>query len=126
MEFSYADTRTLFSTISDLYKKGSNLEAEQKLLELREAFLEFREESLQIKTELQEMKEAQSLKDKLTFEEPFYYLIEGDDKDGPFCQRCYDVDKLHVRLSVTPSVFGSHQCKQCKENYGQPGFTSQI
>jgi len=120
MDFSVSETKTFISTIADLYKKGSNIEAEHKLMEIREAFLELKEENLELRTQLHAFREAQSVEQKLTFDEPFYYLIEGENAEGPYCQRCHDADGKLIRLIAKPRWDASHHCRECKESYG-PG-----
>lgn len=119
MSFSISEARSLFSSVLDLYKKGANLEAEQKLLELREAFFSLKEENLDLKEQLQELKEEMKILDDLSYEEPFYFTGEGDNRDGPFCQKCFDVDKILVRLIPVTSMKGSHKCKNCENYYGE-------
>ena len=119
MSFSISEARSLFSSVLDLYKKGANLEAEQKLLELREAFFSLKEENLDLKEQLQELKEELKILDALSYEEPFYYAGEGDDRDGPFCQKCFDVDRILVRLIPVKISKGSHKCKNCENYYGK-------
>ena len=119
MDFSVSEFRSTLSFVADMYKKGANQEAEAKLLEIREEFLRLREENLELKTMLLEAKEAMSVKASMQFEEPFYYLVEGDTKDGPFCQRCFDADGTQMRLIKIDAYHGSHNCPECKTSYGK-------
>jgi len=119
MGFSVNETKTIFSAITDLYKKGMTLEGEQKLIALKEAFLELKAENLELKLELHEIQESQSEKASMDYEAPFYYSTKDNIKDGPFCQKCYDADNKKIRLSLDPSVFGSHQCRVCRQSFGE-------
>jgi len=119
MSFSISEAKSLFSSVLDLYKKGANLEAEQTLLELREAFFSLKEENLDLKEQVQELKEEMKILEDLSYEEPFYFSGVGDNKDGPFCQKCFDVDKTLVRLIPVTTFKGSHKCKNCDNYYGK-------
>ena len=44
-----------------------------------------------------------------------YWLIDGTDKDGPFCQHCYD--KGHELIRLQGNGQGYWQCKACKNDY---------
>ncbi|MBB1315875.1 hypothetical protein [Aliivibrio sp. SR45-2] len=70
------------------------------------------EKDAQIKT-LQAKLDEQ---DSLVYEAPYYWLQNGSNKDGPFCQRCKDVDRLNVRLQNIRRK-GDWICKSCDSNY---------
>lgn len=119
MDFSMTEFRSTISTVAEMYKKGMNQEAEAKLLELREEYLRLREENLELRTKLHEVEEANAIKSQMVFEEPFYFKSEGESKDGPFCQRCYDAKGITMRLiKVDDNPFGSHRCPDCEQYYG--------
>jgi regulator of replication initiation timing len=120
MSFAGSDARSLFSAISGLYKTGSEVEAERQMLALKEAFLELRAENLDLRLELRAARESLREKVNLKYEAPFYFLFDGEKKNGPFCQRCYDVDGKKVRLIEHAYKNGSHRCKACYSYYGPP------
>jgi len=80
----------------ELVRVADELLAKQK----RIGELEQREKELEQKLEL---------KGKLVTKNEVYWLKEKDRVDGPFCTRCWDVDKNLVRLS-TDYIF----CPHCK------------
>jgi regulator of replication initiation timing len=55
-------------------------------------------------------------KQNIIFEIPFYWIITGEKKDGPFCQRCFDKDNKLIRLQN--NVDGSFICNVCHNSYG--------
>ena len=59
--------------------------------------------------------EQLAVKEKLQWEKPYYWLIEGTRKEGPFCQHCYDKNKELIRLQGNSD--GYWECKACKSNY---------
>ncbi|GLQ72710.1 hypothetical protein [Vibrio penaeicida] len=50
------------------------------------------------------------------YEKPYYWLETNGQKEGPYCQRCKDVDELLVRLQRASSK-GRWACRSCKEIY---------
>ena len=120
MSFSVSEAKSLFSSVFVLYKKGSNLEAEQKLQELQEAFIDLKAENLELREELLELREKVKLREELIYEAPFYYRKkENNEKDGPFCQKCYDDQSKLVRLIEVNDIPGSHFCKVCENYFGE-------
>jgi hypothetical protein len=47
---------------------------------------------------INELEERLDLKAKLTWEKPYYWIVDRDKKDGPFYQQCYDTDGKLIRL----------------------------
>lgn len=119
MSFSVSEAKTLFSSVFELYKKGANLEAEQKLQELQEAFIDLKYENLELREEVLALRERAKVREELTYEAPFYFIHKEDEKDGPFCQKCYDDESKLVRLIEVNNSLGSHFCKVCENNYGE-------
>lgn len=115
-------------TASDIAKlikdSGSTLEkAEIKLqiAELISALADAKIEMAGVQSEILEKdKTISALQDlldarkNLVWEAPYYWVEEGDKKDGPFCQKCYDVDHKLVRLQGGGRE--AWACRSCK-NY---------
>ena len=65
-------------------------------------------------------------KANVTWEKPYYWIIDGDKKDGPFCQKCYDTENKLVRLQGGGRDYW--HCYSCRgsytdANYVQPQVT---
>ena len=91
----------MFGAISELYKKGSNLEAEKKLIDLQSAFLDLQGEYLSLKAEVAELERKLNLKEELSYSKDngVYYLKKKDgSNEGPYCQLCYDTEGKLIRL----------------------------
>ncbi len=68
---------------------------------------------------IRELQEKRDIKSKLKWEPPYYWLIEDDTKEGPFCQACWDDKDKLVRLQAR----GSHwDCKSCKNTYRDSSY----
>lgn len=111
---------------SDLSLKDS--EQKLKLAELIEALADVKVNSAEVKqTILEKDQEIQSLKQQLVlnnevqYESPYYWRLDGDHKDGPFCQQCYDNEKKLIRLQ------GGNRdtwcCMTCSNTFHGPDYS---
>ena len=110
--------------VYELIKKGHTIEAQQQIVDLQASGLELQRENLRLRYENQSLKRQLDLREKVRFERPFYWIEEGDRRDGPYCQRCYDVDTRLVRVQSTLEA-GVWRCEACDKaffdaTYGPP------
>jgi len=55
----------------------------------------------------------------MTFDGVLYCQGEGKDREGPFCQRCFDADGKAVRLQKTWNEYRPPlRCAVCDQSYG--------
>lgn len=104
-----------FQDISHLIKQGMKVEAIEKLLDLREMMADIRDENLVLKETVKKLEASLEEKAKLVYEAPFYWMIEGSNKDGPFCQKCFDSDTKKIRLQTNGNDYWI--CNACKSQY---------
>jgi hypothetical protein len=56
------------------------------------------------------------LKDELIFDKAYYWRkINEDEKDGPFCQTCYDLEEKLIRLQGGNNDYWT--CYSCKSSF---------
>jgi hypothetical protein len=79
-----------FSEIAKFLKKGETEKAEKRILKLREAALDLQEENLALREEIKKLRNEKSARASLEFSDGVYWRLEGDERVGPFCPRCYD------------------------------------
>jgi hypothetical protein len=65
--------------------------------------------------EIDNLKEKLKIKANVQWKKPYYWLIDGDHKDGPFCQHCFDESQKLIRLQGSGD--GYWHCKACKSSY---------
>lgn len=109
-----------YKDIVDLVKKGSTVEAQEKIMELRESALALQEENFELREKNAELEAALANKNSLKYEAPFYWKIEGEEKEGPFCQQCQDKDNKQIRLQTTGEDFW--RCFTCNQVYYGPEY----
>ena len=85
---------------------GSLADAKMQIAEIQEALIESDKEKKELINEL-------NLRENLIYEKPYYFkkLNEGE-KDGPFCQLCYDKNSKLIRLQDWGD--GQWVCQSCK------------
>jgi len=71
--------------------------------------------NLKLQKENRVLKQAAEIKGKLIYEAPFYWLVDGDKRDGPYCQKCYDDNQKLIRLQLLGK--GLWECKTCDNDY---------
>ncbi|EOX4815521.1 hypothetical protein [Vibrio parahaemolyticus] len=108
-----------YKDIVELVKKGSTVEAQEKIMELREAAIELQEENLALREELAKLRAEMKRKQELVFRNGVYYLPNGDHEDGPFCSKCHDADGKQIRLHEFNHYLAGEQwvCKNCNSDY---------
>lgn len=133
---SIATLVTSIKTATELAKiiKDSGISIEQaetklKLAELISALADAKIEIANIQTlilekeeTIKELKRKQNLKENLKFEAPYYWLISADEKQGPFCQCCFDNNEKVIRLIEKPCLKGNFTCHVCNTWYGEGHF----
>ena len=70
--------------------------------------------------EIFELKKNLEIKTNVVYEKPSYWLVNGDKKDGPFCQKCYDDNHKLVRLQGGKNDYWT--CSVCKEKFKGVGY----
>lgn len=112
-----------FNTALDLLKKGATLEAQEEITSLREVHVSLREENIKLREENQKLREQLSSQLTLIYEAPSYWKVEGDVKDGPFCQQCFDNTKEQIRLQKDDGRGeGAWECKKCKNEFKDSNY----
>jgi hypothetical protein len=111
-----------YKDIIELIKKGATVEAQEKIMELRETALSLQEENFSFRERIKSLEDELKLKQQLKFDKVKYWLIDGETKNGPFCQRCYDVEKKLVRLqdkgyNDVQGYIDVWKCAECKNSY---------
>lgn len=113
-------------TATDIAKliKDSDVSLEQaevklKLAELISALADakieiadFQELLLEKDKEISKLKAADDLLKKITWDKPYYWVKNDNERDGPFCQNCWDSDEKLIRLQEA-GCQGLWHCQKC-------------
>lgn len=109
-----------YKDIMDLVKKGATLEAQEKIIELREAAIELQDENHELKEEIKRLEEKLRLKELIIWEKPHYWHGEGEQREGPFCQKCYDANEKQIRLQGGKN--DTWVCYECESTFHGPNY----
>jgi len=72
--------------------------------------------------EISSLTQKLDVKDNIKWEKPYYFIISNGEKDGPYCQKCYDSKKSLIRLQGDGE--GWWQCHECDSTYTDDSFDS--
>ena len=118
-----AGIRTATEIAKLIKDSGATLEKAEirlKMAELIEALADTKLQISDIKQLLVEKDEliaklesVAAVRAALTYDAPYYWRVDGEKKDGPFCQKCYDADGTLMRLQkgYTRGQWSCHSCK---------------
>lgn len=109
-----------YKEILDLIKKGATVQAQEEVMKFREVALTLQEENIKLRETISALEAKLNEKEKLVWEPPFYWLKEGNAKDGPFCQQCYDSKTKLMRLQNTDK--GAWRCSTCNNNFFETSY----
>lgn len=89
-----------------------NIDLIKKLMDVQIQAYEILDENRELRLKLEELKNAEETASNLSYEGNFYY--KKDDNSGPFCSRCWDVEKVLVRVPIAKYQTGwKGICNNC-------------
>ena len=100
-------------------KDNDSIAASQLILEIEGMALELRDENQRLRELVAELEAHIDLVDQMTFDGTFYWRGEGEERDGPYCQKCLDGERRAIRLqhrNKTVSGYKSewYECHNCQ------------
>ncbi|MBZ5627003.1 MAG: hypothetical protein LAQ69_51260 [Acidobacteriia bacterium] len=98
--------------IADVVKKLGNIDLYRKIVDLEGEIIELTGQNHLLLEKIGDLEKALKTKAQLLFEKNVYWLAEAQAKDGPYCQRCYDVAGKLVRLQPWDDLWACFECKQ--------------
>jgi len=110
-------------SVGKILQEAGKIEQYKQILDALQKLLEMQKRIDELETENKKLKEKLETKESLHFENGAYWITKEDStKDGPFCSRCWDVEKNTVRLKpgINPAF---HSCPECKGQFQtNPGY----
>ena len=98
-----------------MIKKYKDPELMEQVINLQSHVLEQSDRLRALEKENEKLKTSLTVKDTLTIKNGVYFTETGDSQDGPFCTRCWDVERNLVRLNVFEN--GCAMCPECKNDF---------
>jgi hypothetical protein len=97
--------------------KGSvGIDIQEKVIELQAGILEMQDQVSELQKENQRLREQLATAGSLSYRSSSYWR-DGHPDPGPFCARCWDLEKQLVHLAPTfdPKVLGCPRCRSAVE-----------
>lgn len=102
----------VLKTAAKVAQEAGKIELYDQIHEVSEKLLDQQKRLFELEEENKNLKEKLKIKGSLIPEGNFYWLIEDEKKDGPFCTKCWDSDGKLLRLhGQGPS--GGLKCPNC-------------
>lgn len=127
IKIAFEITKMLRETDASLEKAESKMRLAELISALADAKIEVTEIQqvlLDKDAEIRGLKEKLKLKEQLQWESPYYWRIDGSQKDGPYCQHCYDKNQELIRLQGNGE--GYWQCTACKNGYATSSYKEPV
>ncbi|MCC4791199.1 hypothetical protein AB6E39_26000 [Vibrio splendidus] len=99
-----------------LEKAETKYQLAELIISLADAKIELaevRELIVQKDIELSELRQVLEQKQNMEWDEPYYWLNIGENKQGPYCPSCYDNNGKLIRL-MNKDYIGVWHCYTCK------------
>ena len=98
---------------------GDNTAASQLILELEGKVLDLQEENSRLRQQVADLEAHLELVDQMSFDGKAYWRGKGEEREGPFCQKCLDGERRAIRLKhrdETVSGYKSewYECHNCQ------------
>ena len=102
-------------------KGSSGIDIQEKVIELQAGILEMQEQIGQLQKENLALREQLATAGSLTYRSNCYWR-DGHPDPGPFCSRCWDLEKQLIHLGPTfdPKVLGCPRCRSAVDIAGPP------
>src|SRR5256885_467658 len=96
-------------------KRLKDADVQEILLDAQERALSLKEELVTLRAENLGLREQLAAKVAAEFDSGAYWSKTAEGRDGPFCSRCYDVDRRLVRMKQNLGQW--HRCPQCDQAF---------
>lgn len=97
-------------------QKADNIELTKQLLEIQKEMQDLQQENFELRKEITELKELDSKEIEYDDNRTAVYEVkEGNKKEGPYCTRCWEVDRKLVSVHIVKkSMRDAYACPQCE------------
>jgi len=100
-------------SVGKVLQEAGKIEQYKQILEAQQELLEMQKKIQNLEKENTELEGKLKIKENLIHGDNAYWIDSESKKDGPFCSRCWDVDKNLVRLHPcgNPAYYDCPNCK---------------
>ena len=101
-------------SVAKTLREADKIEQYQQILDVQEKLIDIEKRNYELENENRKLKEKLVQKETLIFERNAYWTKVDERKDGPFCSRCYDVERNLVRIKLWDRTTNRYACPECK------------
>lgn len=100
-------------------KNDDSIAVSQLILELEGMALDLRDENGRLRARVAELEAQIDLVESMTFDGTFYWRGKGEEREGPYCQKCLDGERRAVRLHFVDKTVSDYksqwwECHNCQ------------
>lgn len=106
-------------SIANILKEAGKIDQYQQILDAQAKMLEMQSKIAELENKNKDLQEKLKIKENLIYENNCYWSNNNGKKDGPFCSRCWDKDKITVRMhpNGNPAYYYCPACKNSVQVY---------
>lgn len=113
-------------SVAKLIQQIDNVELYRKILDLQGEVMGLVQENSELRKEMAALKEHLRVTESLKFERNVYWNEKPDGtKEGPFCSKCWDKEKLLVRMTTMGNP-QYHRCPACNVAINTSGRPDEV
>ncbi len=100
-------------SVAKVLQEAGKIEQYQQILDVLSKLLEMQKRVAELEEENKNLAEKFKIKESLIYENNAYWIINNNNKDGPFCSRCWDKNKDLIRMHpmMNPNFVVCPECK---------------
>ena len=103
------------SKVAKVLREADKIEQYQLILSTQQQLIDMQKHIAELEAKINELAEQLNISHELSYEKDVYWRTKAGSEDGPYCPRCWDVDRKLVHLSNTRTGF--YYCNQDKSSY---------
>jgi hypothetical protein len=85
-------------SVAKVLQEAGKIEQYTQILEVQQKLLEMQAKIIDLEKDNKKLKDRLNIKDSLEYANNCYWIKKKDIKEGPFCSRCWDKEKLLIRM----------------------------
>jgi hypothetical protein len=113
------DTIELGKQLLQAIENSDNVAVSRLVLELEGAARDLRDENARLRQQVADLEVQIDLVESMNFDGTFYWRGVGEEREGPYCQKCLDGERRAVRLHFVDKTVSDYksqwwECHNCQ------------
>jgi hypothetical protein len=113
------DTIELGKQLLQAIENSDNVAVSRLVLELEGATRDLRDENARLRQQVADLEVQIDLVESMNFDGTFYWRGAGEEREGPYCQKCLDGERRAVRLHFVDKTVSDYksqwwECHNCQ------------